>query len=119
MCRTAILLVLGAFACSPSSPSDSPQAAAPDSSDFERIASVKRGMPRQEVVATLGQAMTHEFTKSIDGALIECGRCRFGPDHLAWYYVFRDGRLERVVEMPYPTFATETFARMPTSCVTR
>jgi len=109
-CRSAILLVLGAFACSPSSPSESPQVAAPDSSDFQRIASVKRGMPRQEVVATLGQALTHEFTKTIDGALIECGSCRFGPDHMAWYYAFRDGRLERVVEMPFPTFATETLA---------
>lgn len=109
-CRSAILPALAAFACTPSSPSDSPHDAASDSAEFQRIASVKRGMPRQEVVSTLGQAPTHEFTKSVAGAVIECGRCRFGPDHLAWYYVFRDGRLERVVEMPYPTFATETLA---------
>lgn len=110
ICRSAILPILAAFACRPSSPPASPQAAAPDSSEFQRIESVKRGMSRQEVTATLGQVPTHEFTRSVDGAVIECGCCRFGPDHLAWYYIFRDGRLERVVEMPYPTFATETLA---------
>jgi hypothetical protein len=70
------------------------------------VAELERGVSLDRVRAVLGQEPRHQFTSRVNSEEYLCVSYAFGEPYARLYFLFRDGRLEKITEPP--PFAYQT-----------
>jgi hypothetical protein len=77
--------------------------------DIDAVGELQRGVSLTHVRALLGPDPRHQFTSRVGGAEYVCVSYAFGKPHARFYFVFKDGKLEKITEPPPFRFQSVPF----------
>lgn len=69
-------------------------------SQIDAVAELPRGMSLDHLRALLGQEPRHQFTSRVGASEYLCVSYAFGEPHARLYFVFKEGKLEKIMEPP-------------------
>ena len=64
------------------------------------LANLRKGLEREQVHKLLGSSGTHQFTARLDDGDYECVSYSFEKSFMRYYFVFKDGSLDRIIKSP-------------------